>query len=171
MWDLWHSQSRDQTCTPCIGRRNLNHWTTREVPSAGFEFWKTIPASHIPVLFPRFSPHTVGGREFSFPAITWYSESTLCCMSRRYWTSLTNFCLSFASCNMILNPRPAYRRWINVLWYNPLLLCHLGTSLSIIAFILLLISSPLLEGHRCSFQTQRTLCLGVDALTALLFQT
>ena len=31
MWDLsfW---TRDWTCTPCIGRQSLNHWTTREVP-------------------------------------------------------------------------------------------------------------------------------------------
>ena len=39
---LWHmdlvfpqhvgsSQTRDQTCVPCTGRRTLNHWTTREV--------------------------------------------------------------------------------------------------------------------------------------------
>ena len=32
MWDL-NSLTRDQTCTPCIGRQGLNHWTTREVPS------------------------------------------------------------------------------------------------------------------------------------------
>ena len=25
------SQTRDQTCVPCIGRQILNHWTTREV--------------------------------------------------------------------------------------------------------------------------------------------
>ena len=25
------SQTRDQTCVPCIGRRILNHWTNREV--------------------------------------------------------------------------------------------------------------------------------------------
>ena len=31
MWDL-SSLTRDQTCTPCIGRRSLNHWTAREVP-------------------------------------------------------------------------------------------------------------------------------------------
>ena len=31
MWDL-HSPTRDQTYTPCIGRRSLSHWTTREVP-------------------------------------------------------------------------------------------------------------------------------------------
>ena len=27
------SQTRDRTCVPCIGRRILNHWTTREVPT------------------------------------------------------------------------------------------------------------------------------------------
>ena len=26
------SPTRDQNPTPCIGRPNLNHWTTREVP-------------------------------------------------------------------------------------------------------------------------------------------
>ena len=31
MWDL-SSLIRDQTHTPCSGRRSLNHWTTREVP-------------------------------------------------------------------------------------------------------------------------------------------
>ena len=29
MWDL-RSPTRDWTCAPCIGRRSLNHWTTRE---------------------------------------------------------------------------------------------------------------------------------------------
>ena len=31
MWDL-SSPTTDQTCTLCIGRQSLNHWTTREVP-------------------------------------------------------------------------------------------------------------------------------------------
>ena len=31
MWDL-SFQTRDQTCTPCIGMQSLNHCTTREVP-------------------------------------------------------------------------------------------------------------------------------------------
>ena len=31
MWYL-SSPTRDRTCTPCIGRQSLNHWTTREVP-------------------------------------------------------------------------------------------------------------------------------------------
>ena len=31
-WDL-SSPTRDQTCNPCIGRLNLNHWTAREVPN------------------------------------------------------------------------------------------------------------------------------------------
>ena len=33
MWNL-SSPTRDGTCIPCIGRRSLNHWTTREVPPA-----------------------------------------------------------------------------------------------------------------------------------------
>ena len=31
MWD-WSSLTRNQTCTPCIGWQNFNHWATREVP-------------------------------------------------------------------------------------------------------------------------------------------
>ena len=31
VWDL-SSQTRDWTCAVCLGRRNRNHWTTREVP-------------------------------------------------------------------------------------------------------------------------------------------
>ena len=32
MWAL-SSLTRDWTCTPCIGRWSLNHWTVREIPS------------------------------------------------------------------------------------------------------------------------------------------
>ena len=32
MWNLW-SPTRDQTCTSCIGRWGLNHWTTRPFSS------------------------------------------------------------------------------------------------------------------------------------------
>ena len=34
-WGMWDpsSPTRDWTCTPCIARQSLNHWTTREVPS------------------------------------------------------------------------------------------------------------------------------------------
>ena len=35
MWDL-SSLTRDQTCTPFIGRQSLNHWTAREVPTMLF---------------------------------------------------------------------------------------------------------------------------------------
>ena len=40
MWDL-SSLTRDQTHTPCIGSRSLNHWTAREVPTYIFKiiFW------------------------------------------------------------------------------------------------------------------------------------
>ena len=31
MWNL-SFPTRDRTCTPCIGRWSLNHWTAREVP-------------------------------------------------------------------------------------------------------------------------------------------
>ena len=39
MWDL-SSQTRVQTCVPCLGRQILNHWTTREVPWIEFLIWR-----------------------------------------------------------------------------------------------------------------------------------
>ena len=34
-WDL-SSLTRDWSCIPCVGRRNLNHWTDNKVPVALF---------------------------------------------------------------------------------------------------------------------------------------
>ena len=31
------SRTRNQTHTPCIGRRSLNYWTAREVPTGEFK--------------------------------------------------------------------------------------------------------------------------------------
>ena len=39
MWDL-SPPLRDRTQVPCIGRRILTHWTTREVPPL---FWSLLP--------------------------------------------------------------------------------------------------------------------------------
>jgi len=56
MWDP-SSPTRGWTCTPCIGRRSLNHWTAREVPLLILEFsspqvkWQSLGCSH----FPNFS--------------------------------------------------------------------------------------------------------------------
>ena len=33
------SPTRDQTCTPCIRKWNLNHWTIREVPISSYFFY------------------------------------------------------------------------------------------------------------------------------------
>ena len=33
---FFSSQTRDQTCVPCIGRQILNHWTSRKVPGIAF---------------------------------------------------------------------------------------------------------------------------------------
>ena len=46
MQDL-SSLTRDQTHTPCIGRQNLNHWTTRKVTPtpAIFNFKYTEPST------------------------------------------------------------------------------------------------------------------------------
>ena len=42
------SGTRDRTCVPCIGRRILNHWPTREVPE---DFLKHRLLAPIPDLF------------------------------------------------------------------------------------------------------------------------
>ena len=42
MWDL-SSLTKDRTCTPCIGRRSLNHWTAREVPWSSI-FYTPLPS-------------------------------------------------------------------------------------------------------------------------------
>ena len=41
MWYLT-SPTRDWTCVPCIGRRILNHWTTREVPVCSLLILKIV---------------------------------------------------------------------------------------------------------------------------------
>ena len=51
MWDT-SSPTRDQTCTPCIGRPSLNDWATREIPGIG-------------LLLPWPNPQTWGGGEAS----------------------------------------------------------------------------------------------------------
>ena len=38
MWDLPGPGIEPVSPTPCIGRRILNHWTTKEVPLTMFEF-------------------------------------------------------------------------------------------------------------------------------------
>ena len=40
-WGMWEhsSPTRDRTCTSCIERWSLNHWTTWEVPIYVFKWW------------------------------------------------------------------------------------------------------------------------------------
>ena len=57
-WDMWDlsSPTRDQICTPFIGRQSLSHWTTREVPvrsiilnlSSSFWWWWSYHSSFLP---------------------------------------------------------------------------------------------------------------------------
>ena len=43
MWDL-SFPTGDQTHTPCIGRQNLNHWATRDIPQTYSSYnWKSVP--------------------------------------------------------------------------------------------------------------------------------
>ena len=41
---LGYSRTRDGTHVPCISRRILNYWTTREVPGR-FLIWALVPAT------------------------------------------------------------------------------------------------------------------------------
>ena len=38
LWELWDvsSQTKDGTCTPCLGQWSLNHWTTKGSPLTVF---------------------------------------------------------------------------------------------------------------------------------------
>ena len=52
LWDL-SSLTRAQTCTPCIGRQSLNHWTDRAVPSQDFCCEKISTAWSTPQCLPK----------------------------------------------------------------------------------------------------------------------
>ena len=56
IWDV-SSPTMDQTCTPCIGRWSLNHWTTREVPTLGFRQASSLVLSPLACLEIFFSAH------------------------------------------------------------------------------------------------------------------
>ena len=65
MWDP-SSLTRDCTLTPCIGRQNPNHWTTRQVPAIYFLFF--FPAiyflnrNQLGYLFAACGEHTIWSR-------------------------------------------------------------------------------------------------------------
>ena len=53
MWNL-SSLTRDRTRAPCIGRRILNHWITREIPVLIYfnaQLFEITPFKLIPVSF------------------------------------------------------------------------------------------------------------------------
>ena len=51
------SWTRDRTRVLCIGRRILNHWTTREVPRLFFQLYKSVTAALSLELKPPTSRH------------------------------------------------------------------------------------------------------------------
>ena len=53
------SQTRDRTCTPCMGRRSLNHWAAREVPWTYVQLLSYLFASlgfFLPCIYVRMLP-------------------------------------------------------------------------------------------------------------------
>ena len=53
----FHLWCRDQTCTFCIGRQSLNHWTTREVPWQLFYFQSSTKESPAEIKWGKWWDH------------------------------------------------------------------------------------------------------------------
>ena len=55
------SPTRDRTCVPCIARRILNHWTTREAPLTLLldQSELCISSSHCLLKWPLYTPETL----------------------------------------------------------------------------------------------------------------
>ena len=98
LWGMWDfsSPTRDRTCTPFIGRWNLNHQTTREVPHTNTVKWKTLAEKVIPKmckLWPQMlslpfftqSPHQLHNQTL---AALWSSLplTSRCVCLPFYWT-------------------------------------------------------------------------------------
>ena len=68
MWEH-SSPARDRTCTPCIERWSLSHWTTREVPTIIFlKRVKLLMFSHRSCLFPSLWTVCI---LFTCPIVPW----------------------------------------------------------------------------------------------------
>ena len=73
------SQTRDRTYVPCIGRQTVNHWITREAPTASFlimlEYYSSVWMYHI------FSPIYLLMDIDPFPLFLAVANSTVVNMS------------------------------------------------------------------------------------------
>ena len=109
MWNL-SSLTRDQTCTPCIGRQSLNHWTATEVPQSPFRasakqnslWYGLIP---LPTGIAIFLPSHFGLREIRAPD-PWaqsmsFSYSHSCQVSLLPWVHLQIWKRSPASSGVV----------------------------------------------------------------------
>ena len=96
MWDL-NSLTRDRTCTNCIGRWNLNHWTIGDILICPYCYLKFFLISSVRcsgLILDIFCPRT--GTNFS-PRSP--SSSDLCCSVAKScltpWTAACQASLSF----------------------------------------------------------------------------
>ena len=105
MWDL-SSLTRDRTHVPCIGRRILYHWTTREVPSVCFKIACVgilavgLKANLQNMTESFLSYKTVGQimTMFLMHQEHWWVATVL----RRYWSEMCNLKLQ---CSTISHPQ------------------------------------------------------------------
>ena len=102
MWNL-SSPTRDQTCIPCIGRRSVHHWTTREVPVTWF--WKRGSGKNDGVLLPW-----LGYKRLWLPSC---SSSLAPLLTHSDESQLPGCALSFGEAHVVQNRArsPVNRRW------------------------------------------------------------
>ena len=106
MWDLT-SQTKDQTCTLCIGRRSFNHWTARQVPIIYFYpttclYWY----STVNILIGKWVDNACSSQMFNSPrkAKAWERRSMMgwgwgwgavCCIICSFWQFLNSTMTDF----------------------------------------------------------------------------
>lgn len=72
MWDL-SFPTRDQSCTPCMGRQNLNHWITGEVHWLSLENLTAPPPPHHHTQKKALSENWIMVKNIEFLVYSWYS--------------------------------------------------------------------------------------------------
>ena len=96
-WDL-SSPTKDWTCTPCIGKWSLNHWTTREVPKIWF------------FIHPPTHP-TVSGMIGSVLCMQWIWASLCCQVAYRILHQISRSVVSDS-----LRPHESQHTGVQTLW-------------------------------------------------------
>ena len=93
------SQTRDRTCTPCMGRRSLKHWTTREVLWTYVQLLSYLFASlgvFLPCIYVRMLPCllAVFGHGESEKEMDGETEGSSVGQGTVYWVGSDGGCVS-----------------------------------------------------------------------------